>query len=860
MTERDSPSAKQTALASGLILLLTMACYRNVLFRPGLIIGGDSLGSFYHFLGFAARELEAGRMPWWCPHIHCGVPFVASLMAPIFHPVMALFMAFPIQVAYHLAIVLGSWVGGTFMMLYLRTMGLPRFPAFFGSLALIFSGWVVTDAPLYERELTFLHLPMVLFCLEKAIRTRRLTWYALVGAAVALQVHMTNVQLALYCDMYVACYWAARSGLMRKGALARQTLGGVLAVIVAAGLAAPLVLPTAAFLPETTRTDRTYEFAVRGSVPPEELAEFFMRNPFGSWRNTKHFVHLPGKRAPYYWGREGMGGHVKYLGALTCLLVAIGVGLSSRRRLRWFCVAVVVAAVGLALGRYAPFFRVVWSIVPGASMFRGPAKWSLIAVFPLSVLAALGAEVVLFSQCATVMRRMQRLLVVAISAAVLLASGGSLAWRTCRDSLVALFEIPSTEWLRAHSHELFRTEGWSEISAHVTRSLWATAAWSGGAALLLLVVIRARPRLARSPYLRAVALAAFTAYFLVDVWSLESEHLHNCPASSALLCKDGAVDTVQSRRLSRFLVFPATWRFIDNKAISFGIDCAHGYLPYRNQRVRDLMSQRDAKVASQVFDLTSVGLIVTQGPRPQGAGELVYYSGDDDRARPPFPLEPPGRDGWSIHRRPVSIWARAGALPRAFLVPNAVALSDEEFLRKLAKREVSLASEVVLNASRGPVPWDGLSYSAGAASRVRGTRGRPVSSDQDRALESPSHEILKPPEQSPLRSAVTPDPVEIVTFEPGERVFRVRSATRAFLVTSETYDRGWQATIDGEPLPVLRANYAFQAVRVPSGEHEVRLFYRPPWWREGLCFAAVGVLALVMAVVIDLRDWRRGRQ
>ena len=42
-----------------------------------------------------------------------------------------------------------------------------------------------------------------------------------------------------------------------------------------------------------------------------------------------------------------------------------------------------------------------------------------------------------------------------------------------------------------------------------------------------------------------------------------------------------------------------------------------------------------------------------------------------------------------------------------------------------------------------------------------------------------------------------------------------------FLVRRENYHKGWCAFVDGKTTSVYRANYAFQAIRVPSGRHTV---------------------------------------
>jgi uncharacterized membrane protein YfhO len=68
------------------------------------------------------------------------------------------------------------------------------------------------------------------------------------------------------------------------------------------------------------------------------------------------------------------------------------------------------------------------------------------------------------------------------------------------------------------------------------------------------------------------------------------------------------------------------------------------------------------------------------------------------------------------------------------------------------------------------------------------------------------------------------------------------------LVVLNSFERGWAATVDGESAPVLRADAAFQGVRLSPGKHEVLLRYSPPGLREGIGLAAAGVLGLVLAM------------
>jgi uncharacterized membrane protein YfhO len=69
---------------------------------------------------------------------------------------------------------------------------------------------------------------------------------------------------------------------------------------------------------------------------------------------------------------------------------------------------------------------------------------------------------------------------------------------------------------------------------------------------------------------------------------------------------------------------------------------------------------------------------------------------------------------------------------------------------------------------------------------------------------------------------------------------------------------GWTATVDGKPTPILRADFAFQAVPVAAGTHELRLAYRNRWVTLGAA-VSLGTLA-VLAGALWLRSRRVRRE
>jgi len=86
----------------------------------------------------------------------------------------------------------------------------------------------------------------------------------------------------------------------------------------------------------------------------------------------------------------------------------------------------------------------------------------------------------------------------------------------------------------------------------------------------------------------------------------------------------------------------------------------------------------------------------------------------------------------------------------------------------------------------------------------------------------------------------------------------VRSPERGWLVLSDVYYPGWRATVDGNPTPVLRADYTFRAVNVPAGEHTVRMTFAPRTWYVGLVLSLISWLGLAAAAVLRLKkSWSR---
>ena len=93
--------------------------------------------------------------------------------------------------------------------------------------------------------------------------------------------------------------------------------------------------------------------------------------------------------------------------------------------------------------------------------------------------------------------------------------------------------------------------------------------------------------------------------------------------------------------------------------------------------------------------------------------------------------------------------------------------------------------------------------------------------------------------------------IQLKDYHPEKLTYSYSSSKEQLIVFSEIWygpDKGWQATIDGEPVDHMRANYILRALRVPAGQHEIVFEFKPDPYYQGEKLA-LG-FSLLMALVI----------
>ncbi len=75
----------------------------------------------------------------------------------------------------------------------------------------------------------------------------------------------------------------------------------------------------------------------------------------------------------------------------------------------------------------------------------------------------------------------------------------------------------------------------------------------------------------------------------------------------------------------------------------------------------------------------------------------------------------------------------------------------------------------------------------------------------------------------------------------------------ALVVVAQTFYHDWRAEVDGQTVPLLRANVGFQSVQIPAGKHQIHLFYQDRAFEIGAAISACMWLNCCVALIMILR-------
>ena len=788
------------------LVVFPLALLWRALFSGEAFFWGTPLLQFVPWQRMAARAWRSGHLPLWNPLVGCGAPLAANYQTAAFYPLNALYLLLPAEVALSWTTALHLALAGWGMYRWARTVGLDAFPALVGALALQGSGFLVARAALFPSiAMTFPWVPIWLWRAEVLIRdasrrsapitgsVKNVTW---LGLALGLGLMAGHAQTAAYGGLLLASYVVVRAihgpagGTRGAQGKRRSVLQAVclFAVSVVVGLS----LAAVQLLPTAELLSQSQRAGGLGD-------RFALTYSLWPWR-------LITVLAPNFFGNPG---HGDYWGYGTYWEDAIYVGLLPLL----LATRAVVRAFG---GRQPRRGAQAPGSVPAQPAPGGPLArfWTVGGVTALVL--ALGKNTPLFPflfhhvpgfdlfQAPT---RWLMVTTVALAALAALGAhhmprgrrarrGGALAATVGGSLLIAGLAAPSL------------VAGIPPTFGPATVRLGVVLLLTG-----ILSLLRAWGR--RTPEEHALWWeAAAGAFLMLDLltlgWSLVptvDRSLYRGKTTTAHL--------LEGQRSHARVYWPSDPDHEDRAydaqyRVKFDYLTFEGFGPndpayWRGMREDQLpnVGMLDGIASANNFDPLLVGryvdLLEAAVQRPDIVDAMGVTHAASDRPRP---------RGDPVH---VSDAATFYGLPdapgRAWVVPRAEHVPKDQTLRAMMAPSFRPTETVLVEE------------------RVSGT-GRGTHGD----LAGARLALQDGPNQVTIRA---------VLDAPG------------YLVLADTWYPGWRATVDGEPVPLLRANHAFRTVHLAAGEHVVRMVYRPTSvLAGGLISLMTGVVVIVGIAVI----------
>ncbi|HUW08557.1 MAG TPA: hypothetical protein VM537_02465, partial [Anaerolineae bacterium] len=676
--------------------------------------------------------------------------------------------------------ILHIWFAGAGMYVLLRLRfwreqesGLSRWASLAGALAFMFSDGFLTHFGNLNLVAVASWMPWIFAAYIRGFGEKRLKigWAMAAGALLGVATLAGHVQITLFIALALFLYSAFSLYLIRSGPEGSQagpadtaTKGGLgrplarafiyllICCVVAALLAAVVLLPGLELSGYTARADWDYQQTVGYSLSPAQWIGMLVPGFFG--------------RGPqFHWGlwpRVEVG----YLGILPLLLALLAV-LRGRPRRMWPLLGLAVTALLIALGIYSLPHGWLTALVPGFGQLRAPARLVLVMDFALATLAALGLDMLLrpAEEDDAPLRRVFR--VATRAAGAVCALGLPLAYFaliTTQDSSPEVFSRVSVAVIAVAIFAALLLDSAALLAAQ--RYGWAKPRTLGALAVLLI-------------FLDLASTAAYNDLGAVDP-TTTFEH----PEIVSFLRSDGERFRIDARTGIDQLWQPDT-------ALVHGLDDVWGVvnplLLADYERYWEGMGSR----SSPLYDFLNVRYVIARKDVELDWGKFErVFDGDPS----------------------LGVFRNANALPRAFLVHQALAVPDQE------------------------AAWDA----------VHGPGFDPTTTV---VLEGPV---------APLAPAIGDERVEILEYNANEIVIEVQASAPAYVVLSEVFYPGWRAMAENRSrLEIQRANYAFRAVAVEPGLTQLRLVYAPASFRLGAIVSGATALGLVAGAIWL---WRRPKQ
>lgn len=735
----------------------------DLLLLKKIFIHGDYKEQFFPWFMEYAKAVKHFTLPYWAPNMACGFPLVAEGQIGAFYPInLLMFFLLPPMVAYSYGVALHFMLGGIFMYIFCRKIGLEGLAAIVPAILFMFAspyaGCFSNIASL--KVLCWFPLTLYIICLSFEKNKPHILIFS--GVVMGIQLLAGAPQMAFYSIAFSALYFIFLVARAKGIGRANYFLAFFVSFIIALVVCLPQLLEARTLIDLSNRSTRDISFAVARSFFPAGILTLV----------------FPSTMAAF----DGM----MYIGILPLAFSIFAIFYSKKNKHYYFLITLFVISLFCAFGRYNPLYTAFLKIIK-FYLFRIPSKFLFFSAFSLIVLSGMGLQEVLKSADE---RRRNGLNI--ISLAVLIFSTLSLLLiniflRVWKDGILsfakgylvnhfynpALHRYPIQHYMDKLQSLYQNTLGIISFSdTHICIQL-----------LLLIVSVILVAIYAKKIIRRDIFNGLFVGIVLVDLIFFSS--IGPGFRGNLMEYSDAVKNTEEIEFLKKDKSLYRVYQFqMDgpgdmlkpNMNMYFGVDNIGVYSPLVFKRYMDLLGPLGCVDDSTGYSETSKDELY-KSIRLLGMLNVKYIITDKEIASKDLELVYETGNG-------VKVFLNKMALPRAFIVSKIEAIENDDEILSFMKGDKFDPSEIAVT--------EGLHDRAGV-----------MSGSSDGAYAA-----------------------NVEKYTENTVLIRTRSGAPGLLVLSDYYYPGWRCYLDGKAVDILRVNYILRGVYLPKGDHEVRFEYK----------------------------------
>lgn len=717
--------------------------------------------------------------------------------------------------AYLLAVLLGCgpWIG------VLVAIGFG-----FSSLNILYLG-----AGHAAKVMSIATLPGILAGILVAYRRNLWLGAGLACAFTAMNMAANHLQMTYYLAFLVGGIGIAETIRLVKGGELRRALITAAVLLASAGLAivpnAALIGPTLDYTPHTTRGEVLLTPANGAEVGESGLdKDYILQYSMGRGEWWSILVpDIKGGNNPLYWGEQNFSGGAFYFGAILIALFMMWMVLR-KDVLRWPLLVVAALAIVLSWRDASGLTDFFLNSVPGFAKFRDTKMMLML----IQCMLPIGVGLLLRDALANQLNWNKWLFIAAGLPALLLL----------------LFALAPTVFFDFESHvrpdraveqlgaakaleqrlEVFRADVWRSFGL----------ALLAGAGLLGVVwLAKKRPE---KPMLGRAVVGVMAVMVLVDMQSVDRRYQ---PADQ------GWIRTVEFK-------YPRTPAPVDEAILADRLrqNPEHqAAIDAEVARVREAYDGRIGKREERVLDAARFsGLQTVDHFRV-----LNLRGAFSDATTSYFHRSVGGYHGAKLRRYQDLIERVLQPEQQAF-TSRVNSEGVEAALSAMPVHHMLNTQYIIYDPAQAPIPNQNALGNGWFASGWVMANGADAEMEALQSVVDPRQAVV-PEEFSDALVGVVPGAanagrVGLAEFTPNRQLYRVMTPAKGLLVFGEIhYPEGWSLTVDGEPAELLRVNYAFRAVVVPEGLHEIEMTFDVPSVHRARSVASVGSWLVLLLVL-----------